>query len=97
MAGSGSSDKVKSLHPSGQVTPSGRTEAARTGGETRCGGSGHFIASALSSFSAACGFSSSGNLARLASMSEVGSSAIERRKNEDKSEKKEHQGKELME
>lgn len=77
VAGSGSSDRLKRSHPSGHVTPSGRTEAARTGGGTRCGGAGHFIASALSSFLPVCGLSSSVNLAHLVLMSQAGSSAGE--------------------
>lgn len=82
MTGSGSSDELKRLHPSGQATPSGRSKAVRTGGATRFGGSGHDSSSALSSSSTFSNLSSSSpssaNLMRFVLMSEVGSSAGER-------------------
>lgn len=83
MTGSGSSDELKRLHPSGQATPSGRSKAVRTGGATRFGGSGHASSSALSSSSTFSNLSSpsspsSANLMRFVLMSEVGSSAGER-------------------
>lgn len=78
MTGSGSSDELKRLHPSGQATRLGRTKAVRIGGVTRFGGSGHTISSfAFSVFS-----SSSANLMRFVLISEVGSSAGGRSKEE---------------
>lgn len=79
VTGSGSSDELKRVHPSGHVTPLGRTKAARTGGETRCGGSGHTFSSALFSSSPFSDVSSSANLTRFVLMSEVGSPAGESR------------------
>ncbi len=80
MTGSGSSDGLKRLHLSGQVTPLGRTKAVRIGGVTRLGGSGHTFTSARSFSSAFSVFfffpsSSSANLMRFVLISEVGSSA----------------------
>lgn len=79
MSGSGSPDELKRSHPPGQVTPLGRTKEARTGGETRFGGSGHTFSSALFSSSPFSDRSSSANLMRFVLISEVGSSAGERR------------------
>lgn len=79
MTGSGSSDDLKHLHPSGQATPLGRIAAVRTGGATRFGGSGHTFASTLfSSISFSVFSSSSANLMRFVLISEFGSSAGEK-------------------
>lgn len=82
-SGSGSSDKLKCLHLSGQATPSGSTTAVRVGGVTRFTGCGHTIAAMSFSFSTSSNFSSSSssaNLIRLVLMSEVGRSAAENNK-----------------
>lgn len=77
VTGSGSSDELKRLHPSGQATLSGRTTAVRTGGETRLGGSGHTFSSAFFPSFPSSDFSSSANLTRLVLISQVGRSAGE--------------------
>lgn len=75
-----SSDELRRSQASGQTTPSGRTTAEQTGGETRFGGSGQIFSSGLfcsSPTSASSLFSSPDDLMRLVLISKVGRSTGE--------------------